>query len=582
MCARFRDVQQILADRNLRISTLNMLRPDSQLYEILAMQPTGAVTILPNASNPEFVGHANRNEAIAKFSAFLDKAREFNSDLVVSPEYSFPWEVLRTAIAASNLPAAGKLWIFGCEAITPAQLRQTITDHPQVEWISEPIPDGPGRFLNVLAYLAQTKTRSGDPRAIVVLQFKHEPMGGNTFERDNLIRGHLVHIWRNPQDTIRLISLLCSDALIFNPDAARDCRFDRDPYIIIHPQLNPNPIHVDFGAYRAGLFGRNSDGFEVLTLNWARDFSLPGRAPSSYGGSTFYSKSPDFRFADDRIENNHRLGLYFAYWFARRTQLNIFNFDEHVFRFRVPKVLQNVPAVEGARTGPEMLALLGWVAEAGTWRNTTARDGFQELSDAFESHCDYCTAAPHTVVDRERLFMLSSGNVPIPNKAAGWHHLTNLHSFGAEPDERSKRLTFTHEVNPDSVDYRYQHLGRFIELQTVILANRNNFSSTNIHDLADDNRMVPPRSTTDYRFNLESLSGQKAPATVAFLGQVPRHHAALVYNSIVQKLGGKAKARRLVVWFRDGQGGLDSALPPVPTITEDSEPATSISKGDEP
>jgi hypothetical protein len=536
------------------------------------------VAIKPNAANPEFVGHADRNQAFAKFSTFLDLAQQFNSDLVVSPEYSFPWEVLQNAIVASHMPATGKLWVFGCEAITPAELRQTIDDHPQVQWVSEPIPNGPGRFLNVLAYLARTETLAGEPRLIVVLQFKHEPMGGNTFERDNLIRGDLVHIWRNPQDNIRLISLLCSDALIFNPATAHDCRFDRDPYIIFHPQLNPNPIHVDFGAYRSGLFGRNSERFEVLTLNWARNFALPGGAPSYYGGSTFYSKSPNFRFPDDRIENNHQRGLHFAYWFARRTQLNIFNFAEHVFRFRVPKVFQDVPAVEAARTGPEMLALLGWDTAAGTWIDTTASDGFQELSEAFEPHCDYCTAPPHTVVDRERLFMLSSGNVPIPNGTVGWHHATNLHSFQAESDERSKRLTFTHEMNPASVEYRHLYLGRFIELQNAILANAGNYPP-NIQDLAGDHRMVPPRSVTDYRFNLESLSGQKAPATAVFLGQVPPDYAALVYDRIVQQWGGIDKARRLVVWYRDGQGTINATLPPVPTFSEDSEPATSITKG---
>jgi len=579
MCAQFRDVQQILADRNLRIPTLNVLRPDSQLYEILAIQPTGAVAISPNAANPEFVGHADRNQAFAKFSTFLDRARQFNCDLVVSPEYSFPWEVLRNAIVASRVPATGKLWIFGCEAIMPAELRQTIDDHPQVEWVCEPIPNGSGRFLNVLAYIARTETLAGEPRLIVVLQFKHEPMGGNTFERDNLICGDLVHIWRNPQDNIRLISLLCSDALIFNPPTAHDCRFDLHPYIIFHPQLNPNPINVDFGAYRGGLFGRNAERFEVLTLNWARHFSLPSIASSPYGGSTFYSKSPNFRFPDGRIENNHQLGLHFAYWRARHTQLNIFNFNEHIFRFRVPKVFQDVPAVEAARTGPEMLALLGWDNAAGAWVDATASDGFQALCHTFGPHCNYCTAAPHTVVDRERLFMLSSGNVPTPNEKAGWHHVTNLHSFEAESDERSKRLTFTHEITQASVDFRHLHLGRFIELQTAILANASNYPS-NIQDLVGDNGMVPPRSATGYRFNLESLSGQKAPATVVFLGQVPSDYARLVYDRIVEQWGGNDMARRLVVWYRNGQGTLNLALPPVPTIDEDSEPTTSIIKGD--
>jgi hypothetical protein len=578
MCAQFNDIQQIFAARNLRVPTLNVLRPDSQLYETLAIQPTGAVTIAPTTANPDFVGHANRARAIAQYTAFLDRARQLNSDLVLSPEYSFPWEVLTGAITAAQLPAESRLWIFGCEAITPAQLRQTIADHPQVEWLSEAIPNGPGRFLNVLAYLCRTQTNAGEARGVVVLQFKHEPMGGNTFERDHLIRGQVVHIWRNPQDNIRLISLLCSDALVFNPAAAHECRFDRDPYVIFHPQLNPSPLHVDFGGYRGGLFSRNSDRFEVITLNWARGFNLPGRSASAYGGSTLYTKSPHFKFQDTRIEQNHRRGLHFAYWAPRRTQLFIFNFEEHVFRFRAPKVLQDVPAVEAARTGPEMLELLRWDAATGTWLDTPASDGFDALCQGFAQPCDYCTTAPHTVVDRERLFMLSTGNVRTPDDAQGWHHATNLHSFEAGLDEYSKRLTFTHEAAAASVTYRHDHLGRFIELQRAILTSAANYPS-NIQDLAGSHRMVPPQAATGYRFNLESADGTKAPATVVFLGVVPSGHAASIYDNIVRLWGGNDKARRLVVWYREGNGTLRPVTPPSPMINDDSEPATSIAKG---
>lgn len=578
MCARFTDIQQIFGTRNLQIPTLNVLSPDSRLYETLAIQPTGTVAITPTVANPDFVGHADRDRAIAQFTAFLKHARQFNSDLVLSPEYSFPWEVLTGAIAAAQLPAEGRLWIFGCEAISPAQLRQTIAAHPQVEWLSEDIPNGPGRFLNVLAYICRTQTNTGEPRGVVVLQFKHEPMGGNTFERDHLIRGQVVHIWRNPQDTIRLISLLCSDALVFNPAVAQQCRFDRDPYIIFHPQLNPSPLHGDFGGYRGALFSQNTDKFEVISLNWARGFTLPARAPNIYGGSAIYTKSPQFKFLDARIEANHRRGLHFAYWFPRRTQIFIFNFEEHVFRFRAPKLLQNVLAVEAARTGPEMVELLRWDPGAGAWLQTPANDGFDALCQDFAQPCDYCTAETHTVVDRERLFMLSSGNIQISDEAQGWHHTTNLHSFQAGLDEHSKRLTFTQEAARASVDYRHEHLGRFIELQTAILSSAANFPS-NIQDLAGAYRMVPPRGDTGYRFNLENTNGEMASATVVFLGTVPAGYAASVYDKIVRLWGGKGKARRLVVWYREGNGTLRAVVPPPPTVNDDDEPTTSIAKG---
>ena len=91
--------------------------------------------------------------------------------------------------------------------------------------------------------------------------------------------------------------------------------------------------------------------------------------------------------------------------------------------------------------------------------------------------------------------------------------------------------------------------------------------------------MVPPQAATGYRFNLESADGTKAPATVVFLGVVPYGHAASIYDNIVRLWGGNDKARRLVVWYREGNGTLRPVTPPAPAINDDSEPATSIAKG---
>src|ERR1035437_5406720 len=206
MCAQFKDIQVVFAQNNLQLPELNVLVPDTNVYSILAIQPAGVVTV-----RADFIGHSDRNAATTKFSSFLQLAFDQNIDLVLSPEYSCPWEALSLALRNRRLPQRGKLWILACEAITPVQLRELIAAHPQVAWIHEPIPDGAGHFLGVLAYLTRTKSTAGADKDVVVLQFKTEPMGGNPFERDHLIRGQWIHIWRNPRDNIRLISLICSD-----------------------------------------------------------------------------------------------------------------------------------------------------------------------------------------------------------------------------------------------------------------------------------------------------------------------------------------------------------------------------------
>jgi hypothetical protein len=393
----FKNIREVFAEHNLRPPTLNVLIPDAHFYETLAVQPRGEIAL-----RPDFIGHADPQTAVSQFSDFLRLAIEKESDVVLSPEYSCPWEVLTNAITQQSLPQAGKIWMLGCEAITPNDLRAVISAHANVVWIHEPIPAGTGRFLDVLVYATKTETTSRNAKDVIVLQFKTQAMGGNTFERDHLICGRRIYIWHNPQDNIRLISLICSDALTFDLAAAVDCQFDLHPYLIFHPQLNEDPRHPDISAYRDQLFGRRvSDRIEILTLNWARGFKIQDCAPSHYGGSAIYTKSPEFQLSDTRLEANHQMGLFYTFWRARRTHLCFFSFGQHVFHYRMPKTLQNVKAVLAQRTGPEMLSLRHWDAPTGAWRDSVnSDDGFAQLCGSFQQHaCDYCSNAPHTAVE---------------------------------------------------------------------------------------------------------------------------------------------------------------------------------------
>ena len=151
----FKNIREVFAEHNLRPPTLNVLVPDAHFYETLAVQPRGEIAL-----RPDFIGHADPQTAVSQFSDFLRLAIERESDVVLSPEYSCPWEVLTNAITQQSLPQAGKIWMLGCEAITPNDLRAVILAHANVVWIHEPIPAGTGRFLDVLVYATKTETTS--------------------------------------------------------------------------------------------------------------------------------------------------------------------------------------------------------------------------------------------------------------------------------------------------------------------------------------------------------------------------------------------------------------------------------------
>lgn len=548
MCAQFTTIGGVLAQKNLTAPTLRCLVPDGAFYETLAIQPTGNVTAAPGV-----LRHTDQTTAVAKFTGLVALAVEQASDVAVCPEYSMPWTVLSQAINAATLPQSGKLWIFGCEAISPTELAAFIAQHSSVEWIHEQVPNTTGTFLGVLAYVTNTTTTAGQEKTVFVLQFKTQPMGGtDAFERDNLICGTRVYVWHNPNPVIRLISLICSDALqwVPNPEDA-DCNFGLFPYLIFHLQLNPAPRHPGF-SYRRTLFGISQDisqNFEVISLNWARGFEVPPWPPSDSGGSTIYTKAPQFNFTDARIVANHRLGLYFANWQAQRVHLGIFNFDEHIFHYRNLKVRQVVGAAQAARTGPEMLTLYRWDTPVSAWQNTIAAD------DGFNTFCqphgpaNYYSNDPHTPLARERLLLFSSGKLSKLTHADGWQHVRHLDSTEAESDERSKRLTFTHDKSAPSHEYRNVILGRFLRLQLTILTNPANFP-TAIEDLRGDVQLEPPSLANNFRRNLVSQSGGKAPAIGIFLGAVSPVEALRFRDEIVTAWSTEMfPLHRIVVWY---------------------------------
>lgn len=115
MDAIFVDIIDVFKENNLQFPKLDTLVPDNCLYETFAIQPSGKIEV-----SDSFIGHEDREMARSKFSDFLSLAADRACDLVLSPEYSFPWEVLSEAIENNTLPNPGKLWILGCCLMIPS------------------------------------------------------------------------------------------------------------------------------------------------------------------------------------------------------------------------------------------------------------------------------------------------------------------------------------------------------------------------------------------------------------------------------------------------------------------------------
>lgn len=96
-------VSEILELDGLDSPKLNILIPNEYNYKALLMQPHGHIEV-------GAAGVRNRDRALAKkqFSAFLNDAKQTQADLVVTPEYSMPWETLVETVKNDIVPAQGK------------------------------------------------------------------------------------------------------------------------------------------------------------------------------------------------------------------------------------------------------------------------------------------------------------------------------------------------------------------------------------------------------------------------------------------------------------------------------------------
>jgi len=189
---------------------------------------------------------------------------------------------------------------------------------------------------------------------------------------------------------------------------------------------------------------------------------------------------------------------------------------------------------------------------------------------AFSKHA---LSDPHTTVDRERLLTLSAGKL---QPARDWQEVQNMDSFTSGSDERSKRLTFTHEQTPACDEFRRLHLARYIKLQMSVLANPAYFPPT-IQDLVGDWRLQPPSSASGFRFNLVSRSGRVQGATGIFVGLASPDFVRRLMDDLLRAWNKPEETRRLVIWYETANA-IRYLHPPLFSITDAGELPASITR----
>jgi hypothetical protein len=541
----FEYIDEFLREKGLLNPELEILIPNATLYKALLFQPCGTIEV-----GDYFVKNQEHDLAVKKFMSFFDLAKGKNVDLAITPEYSCPWEVIKNLIENDVLPKNKKLWVIGCESIEPNELKKIIDENTKVIWIYDDDKvntDDGGKFLCPICYFLRTeKSNNTGSCDVIFIQFKTEPMGGIPFEIERLLPGEYIYVFRNEDPSIKLATTICSDSL--NLEINKVPGYTDDPYLLIHPQLNPNPQNVNFSKYRKDCYVNDFPRKEFICLNWARNSNLNGDI-MKFGGSALYTKSDKLDLSDEKINHNHEKGLYYTNWESVHGNIYFFNYDEHIFLFENTKTSQ-LRASPQSRIGigPKMMEIYYWCGQNNWCTVQTAVDGFDDLCNNIGG--DFSSLSNLKPIDIERLIALSTGLATFPD----WYEPKKNKLFYANYNETNKRVTFLHDPDYDIQTEKEKSVTLFGTLNTSIITEEGNFPK-NIEDLANNCLIQynPTQTNPDsYNQNLYS-SNAGAPATAVYLGHNNELSARRIFDDVSKLFGdGQTQSgKRVVVWYDD-------------------------------
>ena len=554
MSMRIEAVTETLRGAGYGEPTLKALVWDATKYEVMLLQPQGDL----EASE---AGVWSRDRALAgqQFGGLLAKAQATQPDLLLTPEYAMPWDMLEHALAQAQGPVAGKLWALGCESIRVSELgtlKARLAER-EICVLYEDLPaHEPEKFVSPLAYVfvAPSRVAGQQPRTVLLVQFKTHPMGGTDFERDGMACGSYIYKFGGGSSQIALLSLICADAFSFTDELAQ---LHHHQALILHLQLNPQPRHTDFHECRYRLLHNTNDVTEVICLNWAANVKMRvDDQPSNWkniAGSAWYLKSKQYDDDDAVIKANHSKGLYYTWLERLRAHALFFNYNAAIYAVLATKVVHvGVAGSVSCRSGPKITRAFRWHAGEAAWEEQPqAEDGFAAIvAYGGKAEAELVAVAARNPMELERILALGTGKIGHDN----WHQLKQLDSCALGADEVVCRVTFAQDPHEKAEEFRTSRLRHFSQLWDILGTHHG--LPPALADFKDGIRLVWSKRTPHQNI----ISGSEKRATAIYVGSLASmEKAEEVFQQASYRLerdfpdadARSTAKQRLVVWYHN-------------------------------
>jgi hypothetical protein len=541
--------------RTLCKPDLKCLRQDHELYKTMLMQLVGKIEY-----DKEGIRIADENLANAKFNLFIDKAIEENVDLAITPEYSCPWTNIEQFISGNKLPSENNIWVVGCQSIKPQEFKDLTDRHVNVVWIyDESLVQqklNENKFFDPVCFLLKTRNTDNEVKDVIIVQFK-TCNSAEVWERDNFIQGSIFYVIENRINSTRLMTFICSDTLQnIDFNTVNEGYFVAQPLLLIHIQLNQKPFDPSYKRYRNNIYSYgNKDDYnkEVICLNWARGVTFDNENGNEvefnkYGGSSFYCQTSKIELGDNRINENHKKGLYYTSWKNMKSHVSFLNYEEYVFLIEntKPSQITSLPALRN-RTGPKVIRTFSWNNQ---WNETASViDGFSQVCSEIEDADGNlnCLTGNDNFMEVERIIQLSSGDLEdSPN--IDWSKIINLLSFQISDTEINSRNTFTHDPDLTAKSNRKSKLNRYHSLKNKILTDPQQAPSAFLNAILKFE--TGSNSKNIYLLNLHSHDNTRK-GTAIYLGDKSFAEAKAFKVKIESLFNEDQQGKQVIVWYNN-------------------------------
>lgn len=562
-------ISSLLYDNNLEYPTLVALQPNEGLYTALLVQPEARMQV-----RDEFIRNSDRADACAMFKSIAQQALASSVELLITPEYSFPWEAIEDLLRSGVVPGEGQLWVLGCESLSLAEL--PVLKDKYAPWavvLHEALPSGQpttASYLDPLVYFFMTTTvDSNEPRLVMVVQFKTCPSGDpQNIEATRMAKGSDVYLFERGNE-VRLLTIICSDAFGLT-DAKIDAHYEN--LLLLHIQLNEKPRHQDYMRYRKRLYAFDCDRTELVCLNWAENFmydlqdGAEAIVKKNISASAWHSKSNRFATDDADIERNHQYGAYYTRDDGQHRHMLHFAYKPAAFLLQATKVRHHaVEAARSRRRGPELTRVYRWDHVAVTWVEAEhpVDDGFLAMITAYGTPATALNASyKASPLAVERLACITGGDF---GPTANWYEASRLPTAQlVDGTEIMRRVTVTQD--PEGKTFRDQRVRTIKALASIPSAT-----------LPLPSHLGDVQSGYSFNWTVGTphcnvvSSGTGQPATLIYAGDSPlKDDLAGLHAKALATTHRSPLADRVCVLYREGQDVKRFDPPGIKSITQAS------------